>query len=205
MAHSALSVSASCKISFRFLRLASSPTRTRLQCPLGLNNEDGGFFGAIRRPLVDCRGLDRVRRTGPFPRTDLVRPNASWGANQSLQGCQSDAVRTRLSSLAQWLGPEEGQQRRVELPEIPKRGASQEGLWGQNRTEPAAGWPPRGSGRHPGQQARVPEEELPACSASQVCFVRGVGSPCSHARHSARNAPVCPRVLRASESRRGST
>jgi hypothetical protein len=32
----------------------------------------------------------------------------------------------------------------------------------------------------------------------QVCFVRGLGLPCSHAGCLAHNAPVCPRALRAS-------
>jgi hypothetical protein len=73
---------------------------------------------------------------------------------------------TRLSSFAQWLGPEEGQQWRVELPEDLERRSIQKGLWGQNDTEPAAGQPPRGSGRHPAHQRRVPEEELPAHSTA---------------------------------------
>jgi hypothetical protein len=73
---------------------------------------------------------------------------------------------TRLSSLAQWMCLEEGQHTRIELPEAPKRGASQEGLWGQIDTEFAARRPPHGSGRHLGQQGRVPKEEPLACSAA---------------------------------------
>jgi hypothetical protein len=87
-------------------------------------------------------------------------------------------------------------------------------LWGQMLTEPAAGKPPHGSGRHLGQQRRVLEQELPACSAAdhlnglsiaanrssqdrscfkpmQACFVRGDGSPCSHARQLAFTVPDC--------------
>jgi hypothetical protein len=146
----------------------------------------------------------------------------------------ADAVCTRLSSFAQWLGPEEGQQRRVELPEMSKRDPSQEGLWGQNRTEPAAGWPPRGSGRHPGQQGRVPKEELPACSAadhlnglpvavideSQVARLVPAVKHCRPALRGGmvslalmpkvwhtmpQSAEACSQLLRASESRHGST
>jgi hypothetical protein len=106
-------------------------------------------------------------------------------------------------------------------PEISKRDTSQEGLWGQIDTELAAGRPPRGSGRHLGQQGRVPKEEPLACSAAapskgltvavnrspqvmrpvlqlkpmQVCFVRGLGSPCSQARCSAHKAPISKRTL----------
>jgi hypothetical protein len=107
------------------------------------------------------------------------------------------------------------------FPETPKRDASQEGLWGQIDTELAAGGPPRGSGRHLGQQGRVPKEELLAHSAAvplkgaffaaqlvvsvvrpvssslpmQVCFVGGLGSPCSQAGHLACKAPVSKRML----------
>jgi hypothetical protein len=78
----------------------------------------------------------------------------------------TSTICTRLSSFAQWLGPEEGHKGGLQLPEMSKRDTSQEGLWGQNDTEFAAGGPPHG--RHLGQQGRVPEEEPPACSAADT-------------------------------------
>jgi hypothetical protein len=39
----------------------------------------------------------------------------------------------------------------------------------------------------------------------QVCFVRGLGSPCSHASHLAHKAPVSKGCLGPQESRRGPT
>jgi hypothetical protein len=41
----------------------SDLTRTRSQCPLGLSNEDGRPFGAIKGCLPRCGGLERF--TGP--------------------------------------------------------------------------------------------------------------------------------------------
>jgi hypothetical protein len=52
---------------------------------------------------------------------------------------------------------------------------------------------------------RLNHETSPCSQLMQVCFVRGVGSPCSHAGHLALIAPVCNQLLRASESRHGST
>jgi hypothetical protein len=69
---------------------------------------------------------------------------------------QTGPICTRLSSFAQWLGPEEGRKGGLQLPEMPKRGTSQEGLWGQNDTELAAGGLPHGPGRHLGQQHVAP-------------------------------------------------
>jgi hypothetical protein len=83
------------------------------------------------------------------------------------EGAASDTICTRLSSFAQWLGPEEGRTHAEQLPRDAQEGStSQEGLWGQIDTELAAGRPPHGSGRHLGQQGRVPKEELLACSAA---------------------------------------
>jgi hypothetical protein len=45
----------------------------------------------------------------------------------------------------------------------------------------------------------------PCSQSMQVCFVRGDGSPCSHAGCLACNAPVHPKALGDSESRHGST
>jgi hypothetical protein len=121
--------------------------------------------------------------------------------------------------------------RGVNCAETSKRGASQEGLWGQIDTELAARRPFHGSGRHLGQQGSVPKEELLACSAAvplkrgfcavnrspqvargvcslkpmQVCFVRGLSSPCSQARHLAHIAPVSKGHSGPPESARGPT
>jgi hypothetical protein len=77
-----------------------------------------------------------------------------------------NTICTRLSSLAQWLGPEEGKTRGINYPEISKRDAGQEGLWGQIDTEFATRRPPHGSGRHLGQHGRVLKEEPLAHSAA---------------------------------------
>jgi hypothetical protein len=77
-----------------------------------------------------------------------------FATSTELQNCgerplcakERGAICTGLSSFAQWLGPEEGHKGGLQLPERSKRDPSEEGLWKQSDTEPAAGWPPRRSG-----------------------------------------------------------
>jgi hypothetical protein len=47
-----------------------------------------------------------------------------------------------------------------------QRSLASSGPLGVKSTEPEAGNPPRGSGRHVGQQRGVPEQEPPPCSAA---------------------------------------